>query len=1260
MTTLEFEFSASLDFDGISTSYSDATTTLEFEFSTSLDFGGIRTSEAEAAIKRASKGGLCSPGELQGAVSLFTGADNLRRQINMAARTYDASGRDSPIAPLLAGVATLTPAPGYCAAVKSAIDDEGKVVDSASEALGAKRMRVRQLTQRLSSLLRGYGVGEVSEQGGRLCVAVISGSKMPPGSMVLGSSPGGSMLYVEPAAAVPQNNELGGARAEAESAEEEVLYTLSGRLMGVQDEAEQALRVVGWLDALSAKARYGVWIDGTPPVLVPWTSVFHARGEKARAATAKAAAAAASQPSSVHDEDDEDGPGGRYMVRLRALRHPLLYGAYLKKKRQLEVQAASEGGGGAAGRRARQLSSRREEMMSAAGVGAAPVATVIGGGGGGAGGGGGGGAGGAAAATAAPESAAERLAALRPPRPVDLLVRRDVSVVVVTGPNTGGKTAAMKALGLCALMARCGLPLPAAAPPSLPAFSAVLADIGDEQSLTANLSTFSGHLRRIQALRAEADGKALLLLDELGTGTDPTEGAALGVALLRRLVQGGHGNGALTVATTHHSIMTGLKFEDPRFENASVEFDEVALAPTYKLLWGIPGRSNALNIAARLGMDPSVIEAARMRLDTGASAADAAIAELEVLRSKSERAETALSASQRRLKQLKAAVDKLDGELEAKRAHLGRARQNSLFETWLKANARLKFVKELQKKSKQGRLPPGQTIEKVLAANAAPVTGRPGAGSGAGGGGTSSDEEEEAITSSAQLWREVERLSGARPPSSQATPGEMAAAAAASAARQQRQGGQQQQQQKGQPRLGGDGPRIEDLYVPDIEDVFDELAGKFESRMGGADAKGSDERIITQVISTLENMLAEGAELDAIGRAQTAQAQAVRLAAARAAAAAAADEEAAYAALMDEAEARVAARVDDGATAVAALQRGAAAAAAAAAATVAAGGGKARVEGAKGMGGLGAAAEDGEAAEVEEMLARAEAEAEAAMARAAAAVVAHAATQVRARQDAAVAARARASADGADDVDALVAMMEGARSDGRAPTAPSTTASSSRGASSSRNALPSGNISSSSRGALPIDISSGAHPPSASGDADAFGILDFDEDDLDALIAEIEERPLMSDEERAAALAADRTTGGRGGAGGGRQQQQQRKGGRQGGQQQEQQGRQQPQALGQQGQPQAKQAPQQGQPQAKQARQQQQEKGQQLEKQAQQEQPQQEGQHQMKQARQQPQLGQLPKQEKQQPKQQVRARQQQVVKAPGAGRSGTTTGKQAS
>ena len=156
---------------------------------------------------------------------------------------------------------------------------------------------------------------------------------------------------------------------------------------------------------------------------------------------------------------------------------------------------------------------------------------------------------------------------------------------------------------------------------------------------------------RIQRLRAEADGRALILLDELGTGTDPQEGAALGQALLKRLVQGGIGSGALTLATTHHSNMTGLKFEDPRFENASVEFDEAKLAPTYKLLWGVPGRSNALNIAERLGLEREVVAAARERLGKGVAKRDEAVLRLEEVQRQVEGREMAVWAVQQQVQQ---------------------------------------------------------------------------------------------------------------------------------------------------------------------------------------------------------------------------------------------------------------------------------------------------------------------------------------------------------------------------------------------------------------------------------------------------------------------------------------------------------------------------------------------------------------------------------------------------------------------------------
>ena len=207
--------------------------------------------------------------------------------------------------------------------------------------------------------------------------------------------------------------------------------------------------------------------------------------------------------------------------------------------------------------------------------------------------------------------------------PVSVVVAPELRVVAITGPNTGGKTVTLKSVGLAVLMARAGLFLPCVGTPRLPWCGQVLADIGDEQSLQQNLSTFSGHIRRIarilaalptaDAEGAPGEGASLVLLDEVGAGTDPTEGAALATALLRHLAD----RARLTIATTHFGELKALKYADPRFENASVAFDVDTLSPTYHLLWGIPGRSNALAIAERLGLEGQVIAAAAQQLQPG-------------------------------------------------------------------------------------------------------------------------------------------------------------------------------------------------------------------------------------------------------------------------------------------------------------------------------------------------------------------------------------------------------------------------------------------------------------------------------------------------------------------------------------------------------------------------------------------------------------------------------------------------------------------
>ena len=197
--------------------------------------------------------------------------------------------------------------------------------------------------------------------------------------------------------------------------------------------------------------------------------------------------------------------------------------------------------------------------------------------------------------------------------PINVQIVTPIKVVAITGPNTGGKTVTLKTFGLAALMAKAGIFVPAKEPVEIPWFDHILADIGDEQSLQQSLSTFSGHIRRIvrilEALNTE-EGSSLVLLDEVGAGTDPAEGSALAIALLKYLAD----HVTLSIATTHYGELKALKYQDPRFENASVEFNDQTISPTYRLLWGIPGRSNALTIAQRLGLNPDIIDDARSRV----------------------------------------------------------------------------------------------------------------------------------------------------------------------------------------------------------------------------------------------------------------------------------------------------------------------------------------------------------------------------------------------------------------------------------------------------------------------------------------------------------------------------------------------------------------------------------------------------------------------------------------------------------------------
>ncbi|MDI3094880.1 endonuclease MutS2 [Priestia megaterium] len=484
----------------------EATTVLRLRGNVPL--GGIY--DVRPSVKRAEIGGTLSSNELLDVASTIYAARQVKQFIEQVVEDEDLQ------LPLITEhIEKLMPLPEVEQTIKMSIDENGTVLDGASDQLRGIRQKLRstesRIREKLESLIRSSSAQKmlsdaiVTIRNERFVIPVKQEYRSAYGGIVHDQSSSGATLFIEPQAIVTLNNELQEAKVKEKQEIERILIALTVQVAEVANELRQNVYLLGELDFMFAKGRYSHELKASKPKM-----------------------------------------NDRGYIKLVKAKHPLI---------------------------------AQEDVVAN-----------------------------------------------------DIELGDQYTSIVITGPNTGGKTVTLKTLGLFTLMAQAGLQIPALDGSEMAVFKHVFADIGDEQSIEQSLSTFSSHMVNIVDILQKVDHESLVLFDELGAGTDPQEGAALAISILDQVYE----RGARVVATTHYPELKAYGYNREGVVNASVEFDIETLSPTYKLLIGVPGRSNAFEISKRLGLSAEVIERAKGYIGSETNKVENMIASLEDSRRQSE------------------------------------------------------------------------------------------------------------------------------------------------------------------------------------------------------------------------------------------------------------------------------------------------------------------------------------------------------------------------------------------------------------------------------------------------------------------------------------------------------------------------------------------------------------------------------------------------------------------------------------------------